>query len=320
VPDGIVNNKTFTKLRQLLLENGLYAVVSLHQYVFKPYAGAKTSILLFDKSLAKNKGNILFAEIENDGYQKSVQRKKIEANDLPALLKLIKEYKKADEPESVDTNKYGVRARIVNLDKLDKNIYFHYLDQATLFPNTYIDQNSVAVDVNNSVKIGDVFQIRKGTLQSTKATPGPFKFITASDEYLTHDDYKYETEALVVAVAAGGSLGKIHYVNDKFIASDLCFILTPKKRMRTNLLFYLYYFKDIRLTLVRSLAKGVGKLSINKTDFSCLLIDDFDEKQQEKVGKKIKELRVKISEQEKAIEALDSELVMTVNSARKKVS
>ena len=51
VPDGIVNNKTFTNLRKFIIDNGLYAVVSLHQYVFKPYAGAKTCILFFDKKI-----------------------------------------------------------------------------------------------------------------------------------------------------------------------------------------------------------------------------------------------------------------------------
>jgi len=79
VPDGIVANPSnmYVKLRELAVENGLYAVVSLHNTVFKPYAGAKTSIMFFDKEFAKKSKGILFAKINNDGYEKGEQRRKI---------------------------------------------------------------------------------------------------------------------------------------------------------------------------------------------------------------------------------------------------
>jgi type I restriction enzyme M protein len=37
IPDGIVNNSTYVNLREMLLNNGLYSVVSLHQDVFRPF-------------------------------------------------------------------------------------------------------------------------------------------------------------------------------------------------------------------------------------------------------------------------------------------
>src|SRR3989344_1785396 len=136
VPDGIVNNKSFTHLRKFIIEHGLYAVVSLHQYVFKPYAGAKTCILFFDKSL-KNSNNILFAEVENDGLQKGVQRAKIEKDDLPELTRLLQDFKNSSKSATLDLKKYKVNATITNLNTLNKDIYYHYIDQLTLFPNTY---------------------------------------------------------------------------------------------------------------------------------------------------------------------------------------
>jgi type I restriction enzyme M protein len=52
----------------MIEQNYLYAVVSLPSGVFQPYSGVKTSILLFDKKIAKKTDKILFVKIENDGY------------------------------------------------------------------------------------------------------------------------------------------------------------------------------------------------------------------------------------------------------------
>lgn len=55
-------------------------------------------------------------------------------------------------------------------------------------------------------------------------------FITASSEWSKHDEYTHECEALIFAIQAAGSLGRTHYVNGKFIASNLCLVLTPKNK------------------------------------------------------------------------------------------
>jgi type I restriction-modification system DNA methylase subunit len=313
VPDGIVNNKNFTSLRKFIIDNGLYAVISLHQYVFKPYAGAKTSILFFDKSFKTSK--TLFAEIDNDGFQKGVQRGKIDFDDLPELSRLIKDFKSS--PETINLKTYKLNAKIEDLNSLDKKIYFHYVDQLTLFPNTFIYKNTVALDPRKSVRISEIFNIKKGVLQSTKATPGEYRFVTASDEISTHEEYTHDTEALVVAVAAGGSLGKVQYVHEKFIASDLCFVLTPKKKNQSDLLFYFYYLKSIRANLVQLLAKGVSKQSINKKDFENLLIDFFSYEKQSEIGKAIRASRDKISAHEKAIAEIEDALILDINQIRK---
>ena len=55
------------------------------------------------------------------------------------------------------------------------------------------------------VKIGDIFAIEKGSLQSSKNTPGKYDFITAASEWKNHNSYDHDCEAIVYAVAA--SLG-----------------------------------------------------------------------------------------------------------------
>lgn len=94
VPEGIIfkNDTAYKQLRRLLVEDGLFAVVSLPQGVFNPYAGVKTSILFFDNSLAKLANEILFVKVSNDGYDLGAQRRPISSNDLPEALSVIKEF------------------------------------------------------------------------------------------------------------------------------------------------------------------------------------------------------------------------------------
>ncbi|MFA5780378.1 MAG: N-6 DNA methylase [Elusimicrobiota bacterium] len=95
VPEGIIfiAQNIYIQLRKKLIEDGLIAVVSLPAGVFNPYAGVKTSILLFDNSLAKKSKEILFLKIGNDGYDLGAQRRPIDGNDLELALKIIEKYK-----------------------------------------------------------------------------------------------------------------------------------------------------------------------------------------------------------------------------------
>ncbi|MFH1175581.1 MAG: restriction endonuclease subunit S [bacterium] len=70
----------------------MFAVVSLPAGVFNPYSGVKTSILFFDNQLAKKAKDILFIKIENDGFDLGAQRRKIDKDDLPLALEIIKKY------------------------------------------------------------------------------------------------------------------------------------------------------------------------------------------------------------------------------------
>ncbi len=102
VPEGIVfkNENAYKQLRQMLLEDGLFAVVSLPAGVFNPYSGIKTSILFFDNQLAKKVDEILFLKIENDGFDLGAQRRKIDKNDLPEALEILEAWKKGKKKES----------------------------------------------------------------------------------------------------------------------------------------------------------------------------------------------------------------------------
>jgi len=97
VPEGIVfqSANAYKSLRKYLVEdNLLYAVISLPAGVFNPYSGVKTSILLLDKTLAKQKEEILFVKINNDGYDLGAQRRDVKGSDIPEVIKIVKDYQK----------------------------------------------------------------------------------------------------------------------------------------------------------------------------------------------------------------------------------
>jgi type I restriction enzyme, S subunit len=128
------------------------------------------------------------------------------------------------------------------------------------------------------MRIEDLFNFEKGILQSSKCTEGEFDFITASSEWKTHNEYTHNCEALVFAAAASGSLGRTHYVNGKFISSDLCFIITAKdpKKFPIDLKFYHMIFNEFKSDIVNSTKAGTSKEAIGMKAFGNYKLPYFD--------------------------------------------
>lgn len=103
VPEGIIfqSGTSHKQLRKNLVNDGLYAVVSLPAGVFQPYSGVKTSILLFNNELAKQSKEILFVKVENDGLELSAQRRASTKNDLPEALEILNKWSIGIKVESV---------------------------------------------------------------------------------------------------------------------------------------------------------------------------------------------------------------------------
>jgi type I restriction enzyme M protein len=94
VPEGIIfqSGTAYKSLRKTMVEKYLVGVISLPNGVFQPYSGVKTSILVLDKELTQKTDKIFFGKVENDGYDLGAQRREIEKNDLPILVKEVTEY------------------------------------------------------------------------------------------------------------------------------------------------------------------------------------------------------------------------------------
>lgn len=148
---------------------------------------------------------------------------------------------------------------------------------------------------NAYIPIGKLFNVQKGQLQSTKCTPGEFDFITAAADWKTHESFEYDCEALIFAAAASGSLGRTHYVDGKFISSDLCYILTPKDEQTypLNLSFYHFVFNSLRPIIVKATKSGTSKESINQSNFNKFDLPYFDIEQQDLWISKLKDTLVR---------------------------
>ena len=95
VPEGVVfqSGTAYKKLRKDLIENSLFAIISMPSGIFQPYSGVKTSILFLDKKIAKQKKDILFVELHNDGYSLGAQRTKIKGSEIKDIIKAVNNYK-----------------------------------------------------------------------------------------------------------------------------------------------------------------------------------------------------------------------------------
>lgn len=108
VPEGVIFNANgaYTKIRELLLENGLWCVVSLPAGVFNPYSGVKTSVLFIDKQLAKKFNRVIFITATADGFDLSANRRPIMENDLPNIEKFLGYCKAEIEKGNIRDNQY----------------------------------------------------------------------------------------------------------------------------------------------------------------------------------------------------------------------
>lgn len=152
VPEGIIFQaaNAYKRLRENLIENwGLYAVVSLPSGVFKPYSGVKTSILLLDRELAKSTAEMVFVQINHDGFDLGDQRREIDKNDLPDCLDALQRWKREQVIDEDNKFAFAVAKSKIAADG-DYN----------LTGNRYRE----TVDYNNTkwqmVKLGDVCEIK----------------------------------------------------------------------------------------------------------------------------------------------------------------
>jgi len=292
VPEGIIanNQSAYVDLRQLMLATGLYAVIGLHPYIFKPYSGVSTLILFFDKKY-RDRSTLYLKMIENDGFEKGEGRLPIDENDLLYCKKEIEIFRKYLDG-IIDENKLKkqITGKLLKPEECDSDLDFH--------PYSYFIQDS-----EPNMKIGDIFYVEKGTVQSSKRVEGDYTFITASDTWLTHNEYTHEGEALIFVFGAGGSLGKVHYTNNrKFVVSDLCFVLTPKNPEKTNMKYFYAYFNSRRKSIVQRLARGTNKKAINDTRLREYVISYPSEDEQEKVGHIVDDIFINVEHYKEKIE------------------
>ena len=93
VPEGVLFGSTgaHRELRRKFVENNtVEAVLSLPGGVFNPYAGVKTSVLVFRKG--GTTGRVMFLHADNDGFKLDAKHDRpIEEDDLPRLIEAFRD-------------------------------------------------------------------------------------------------------------------------------------------------------------------------------------------------------------------------------------
>ena len=123
VPEGIIfqSQTAYKALRKMLVENSLVAVVSLPAGCFNPYSGVKTSILILDKSLARQSETVAFFKVENDGFGLGAQRRAFDKNDLPQVQAELATYLGALRGQQPTADLQLTRGLIVPKEKIAAN-------------------------------------------------------------------------------------------------------------------------------------------------------------------------------------------------------
>ena len=287
VPEGVLFNSSgaHTKIREQLLENGLWCVVSLPSGVFNPYAGVKTSILFFDKS-RQDKQEVLFAKIENDGFSLGAQRRPITKNDLPEMLEDIERYKVG---ENLQTEMAHVVEHSVIKQTKDCNLSGDRFKAVT----------STAIHQFETVALGDVVEIIGGGTPSksnAKYYQGDIRWATVKDmlqlniddteAHITREAVKDSATNIIpagnVIIATRVGLGKVSWIrHDTAINQDLKAVI-PKDPMLLDKAYLMRILislapimiangsgatvKGVTLDFVKSLEIPLPPLEVQKKD------------------------------------------------------
>jgi type I restriction enzyme M protein len=126
VPDGVVfqTNNSYKHLRKILLDESLYAVVSLPSGVFNPYSGVKTSILFLDKILAKKASKILFLNMQSDGFNLGSQRSDLgNEGDIPEFITVLENFKKCIKTDKAFQAVEGDKIIVASKQEIIDNDY-----------------------------------------------------------------------------------------------------------------------------------------------------------------------------------------------------
>ncbi|MGB4589847.1 MAG: restriction endonuclease subunit S, partial [Clostridiaceae bacterium] len=208
VPEGIVfqSANAYKSLRKFLVEdNLLYAVISLPSGVFNPYSGVKTSILLFDRTIAKQKKEILFVSIENDGYGLGAQRRKVYGSDIPEVKELLKQYK---EGKDIALSPLATIAKKVDIAKLD------YILVGDRYKESVIASSEFEL-----VELGEIIKLNFGTRITKKDDEGTiYPVYGGGGNSFYTDTSNRENEYVIARFALGEHC--VRYVDGKFFMLD----------------------------------------------------------------------------------------------------
>ena len=264
VPEGIIfqSGNAHKQLRKNLVEDGLYAVVSLPSGVFQPYSGVKTSILLFDNELSKQCLDILFIDIKDIGVSLGVTRREIDKNDLEPALEIIERFQSRDKITSSRLAFVTQKTDIIALN-YDLSLSKHR-------------KPIVISKEKRLVALAEVCTVIKGKSSSTKTEPGDYRLYLTAEDVKTADHFDFDGEGVCVPLISATGHGKaaikrVHYVKGRFAIANLLAFVQPNN-INKLLPKYLYYCLDGVKDEMAKMMKGAANVSMKTVDLESFLI------------------------------------------------
>jgi type I restriction enzyme M protein len=247
VPEGVIfqSGTAYKALRKMLVEDYLYAVVSLPAGVFNPYSGVKTSILLMDKALARQRKEILFVKIDNDGYNLGAQRTAVKGSQLEEAIALIHSF---CHPELVSGSVNEM------LKQVQHNSFIAHAVLRTeiaangdynLSGEKYVVSAILHASDFPYEKLEDVTKIKKGSV-ITKATvkKGTVPVIAGGQQPAYYHNESNRDGKTITVSSSGAYAGFINYFTEPIFASDCTTIQTDGKKLSTDFLYHLLKYKQ----------------------------------------------------------------------------
>lgn len=115
--------------------------------------------------------------------------------------------------------------------------------------------------------LGDLCHIEKGKIGIQKATPGNFPLVVTAEERLSHNEFHFEGNAVIIPLVSSTghghkSLKRIHFQSGKFAVGNILCAVIPKDEnvLRAD---YLYRFLDLnREKELVSRMKGMANVTL----------------------------------------------------------
>lgn len=279
VPEGIIfqSATAYKSLRKLMVEeNYLYAVVSLPSGVFNPYSGVKTSILFFDRELAKQTQDILFVKVDKDGYDLGAQRRPIKDNDLPEAVELLKLWQKSITSGTIadDLNK-SKRVTIVSKEKLaedgEYNLSASRYQEAQDFSNCQYDMvklEDVADYVNGFAFKPDDWKLSGKKIIRIQNLTGSSSEYNYTDRNDIPEKYYVHKGDLLISWSATIGFYFWNYEEEAVLNQHIFNVICNDKILKK----YLYYLKDVVINKIKALTHGNTMTHITKPMFNNIEI------------------------------------------------
>jgi len=266
VPEGIIFQSTTAhkQLRKNLINDGLYAVVSLPSGVFNPYAGVKTSILFFDNNFAKQQSEILFVKISKEGYDLGAQRRALCAdnNDKPEWCP-----KHSDFPEALEAlRKWNEASKI-------KSSLALYVPKEKILGSGDYNLSGERYKTNGTtvpgkwplIPLKELCIIKKGSPITQKEVSGGSVPVVAGGQKPAYFHNQANRSGKTITVSASGAYaGFVNYFIQPIFASDCSTIqINDDSKILSE---YVYYLLKGKQNEIYSLQQGGGQPHVYPKD------------------------------------------------------